>query len=324
MRRILVIVAKLAISAALIAFAFSKIDAASAFALLRSIHPAVVAGAIATLVLQQIAAGFRLHRLLGLVHAPIGVIAAIDAVFVGVFFSQTFISFIGGDAMRVWRVVTSRVPVASAFKAVLFDRVAGFVALIALIVLGLPLLFGVMADPAMRVSVLVAVALGLAGTLVFLFMNRLPAALRRWRVFRIASDISSLALSILRRPLDVSTVLALSLFIQVLNVVAVFVIATGLGVQARFLDFLVLVPPVMLLAMLPISFAGWGVREGAMAVALSLVGIGAEQSVAMSVCFGLSLIAIGLPGGVIWFVARRGRGATGSAAAAASGDERGK
>ncbi|OGA05561.1 MAG: hypothetical protein A3I00_07730 [Betaproteobacteria bacterium RIFCSPLOWO2_02_FULL_64_12] len=306
MRRILVVLLKLAISLALIWFAFSKIDTGSAFGLLQSIHPGVVSGALALLVLQQFAAGGRLHRLMRLVRAPISLVRAVDAVFVGAFFMQTFISFIGGDAMRVWRMATAGVPIASAFKAVLLDRAVGFVALVALIVAGLPLLFRIMTEPAMRAGVVLAVILGMLGTLALLLMHRLPEALRRWRIFRIVSDISSLAMSISSRGADISFLLGVSLLIQVLAVIAMYVIAFGLGVEARFVDFLVLVPPVMLLAMLPISIAGWGVREGAMAVALNLVGIAAEQSVAISVCFGLCMMVLGLPGGLIWFIVRKG------------------
>lgn len=305
MRRLLIETAKIAISAGLIWAAFSRIDAASAFALLRSIDAGVVVAAIALLAFQLFVAGARLRHLLKLIRSPIGLLKAVDTIFVGVFFSQTLISFIGGDAMRVWRLMSSGVPVSSAFKAVLFDRVTGFFILIAMIVAGLPVLFGVMTDTAMRTSVVAAVLLGVFATLVFLFMNRLPVALRRWRIFRIAAEISDVALSISGRLADISYLLGLSLVMQIVNVVTLLVIAGGLGVDARFLDLLVLVPPVMLLAMLPISFAGWGVREGAMAVSLGLVGIGAEHSVAMSICFGLCATVVGLPGGLIWLAARR-------------------
>lgn len=304
MRRLLIEAAKIAVSAGLIWLAFSKIDAAGAFALLRRIDPLAVAAAIALLAFQLFVAGVRLYRLLALVRSPVGLLAAVDAVFVGVFFSQTFISFIGGDAMRVWRLMSSGVPASSGFKAVLFDRAAGFFVLIALIVLGLPLLFNVMKDPVLRSGVLAAVFLGLLGTLVFLLLNRLPMALRRWRLFRLVAESSDLALSISARLPEISYLLALSLAMQIINVVAVFAIAGGLGVNARLLDLLVLVPPVLLLAMLPISFAGWGVREGAMVVSLGLVGITAEQSIALSICFGLSATLVGLPGGLIWLAAR--------------------
>jgi uncharacterized membrane protein YbhN (UPF0104 family) len=71
------------------------------------------------------------------------------------------------------------------------------------------------------------------------------------------------------------------------------------------LHFLVLVPPVLFLSMMPVSFAGWGVREGAMVAALSAVGVPAHQSLAMSIAYGLVNVVASLPGGVLWLVSRR-------------------
>jgi uncharacterized protein (TIRG00374 family) len=305
MRRLLIDLAKLALSAGLIWLSFSKIDSAHAFALLKTLHPGVVAAAIALLLLQHVFGGMRFHQLLMQLRTPVSRFAALGNIFVGFFFSQVFISFIGGDAIRVWRLVDAKVPVASAFKSVLFDRVLGFVSLIVLIMLCIPALFHIVTDPAMRTSLLFTVLLGVLGTLFFLFMHRLPQNLQRWRVFQIASDISSMALSISGRFAAICYLLFLSLLIQISNVVAIYVIALGLGIHASFLDLLVLVPPVMLLAILPISYAGWGVREGSMALALGMVEIHAEQSVAISICFGLCMIASGLPGAILWLRTRK-------------------
>ena len=63
---------------------------------------------------------------------------------------------------------------------------------------------------------------------------------------------------------------------------------------------LVIVPPVLLLSVVPISLAGWGVREGAMVVAFGFVDIPIADAFALSVTMGLSLLLAGLPGGVIW------------------------
>jgi hypothetical protein len=305
MRRLFIDLAKLALSAALIWLSFSKIDSAHAFALLRTLHPRIVAGAIILLMMQHLFGGMRFHQLLVELQTPISKLAALGNIFVGFFFSQVFISFIGGDAVRVWRLVDAKVPLANAFKSVLFDRVLGFVSLIALIMLCLPGLFYIVTDHAMRTSLLITVLLGILATLAFLFMHRLPAYLQRWRVFQIASDISTIALSISGRYAAIGYLLLMSLLIQIANVVAIYVIALGLGVQAHFIDFLILIPPVMLLAILPISYAGWGVREGSMALALGMVGVPAEQSVAISICFGLCMIASGLPGAVLWLKTRK-------------------
>ena len=88
----------------------------------------------------------------------------------------------------------------------------------------------------------------------------------------------------------------------VVMVFMVYVLAMGLGITIGFGDLLVLVPPVILLSMLPISLAGWGVREGAMIVALGFVGVAQGNALALSFLFGVVNLLTALPGGVIWFV----------------------
>jgi uncharacterized membrane protein YbhN (UPF0104 family) len=58
--------------------------------------------------------------------------------------------------------------------------------------------------------------------------------------------------------------------------------------------------------MIPISLAGWGVREGAMVIVFSLAGLQTEASLSLSVLFGACMFVSGLPGGVLWLLMRRG------------------
>ena len=81
-------------------------------------------------------------------------------------------------------------------------------------------------------------------------------------------------------------------------------LSDGLGIGLGLIDGVLLFPTVLFLSMLPISVAGWGVREGAMIAALALVGITPSASLALSICFGLCLIAVSLPGGILWFMHR--------------------
>jgi glycosyltransferase 2 family protein len=69
----------------------------------------------------------------------------------------------------------------------------------------------------------------------------------------------------------------------------------------------VLAPAIMEIASLPISLAGWGVREGAAVVAFGALGLPAEQALGASLAFGLLLAAVSMIGGVLW-LRRRGRG----------------
>jgi uncharacterized membrane protein YbhN (UPF0104 family) len=60
---------------------------------------------------------------------------------------------------------------------------------------------------------------------------------------------------------------------------------------------------------LPISIAGWGVRETAMVGLFGLIGVPNEGALVLSVLFGLIGIAVAIPGGVVW-LASRDRGET--------------
>lgn len=305
MLRHLVLLFKLGLSAGLVWYAFSKIDAASALVYLKAIPFYAVALALMLLSFQYAAAALRLRELLALLKSSCSFLTALDVAIIGAFFSQTFISFVGGDAMRVWRIVKRNIGVGTAAKAVLFDRIFGFVGLTLLIVLGLPLLWPLLPDPHMRGSLTLLIVLAVAGCGVFMFMDKLPVGLRRWRVFSIAAGLAATARQTAQQVPRLLNLLGLSLLIQVLNVVVIFALAKGLSVEISFIHCLALVPPVLFLSLMPISFAGWGVREGAMVVALGLVGVPANRSLALSICYGLCLVAISLPGGVLWFISRR-------------------
>jgi uncharacterized membrane protein YbhN (UPF0104 family) len=304
--RYLLLAAKIALSVTLVVYAFSRIDTATATLQMRSISAYAVLAAGGLLFFQFSIAAFRLREVLEALGARCRFFHALDVVFVGAFFSQTLISFIGGDAMRVWRIVRSNVPLALATKAVVLDRALGLAGTLALVLLTVPFLLEVVREPTMRSGFLIALIGGIAGFVTVVSMGYL-AAFRKFKLLHWVSEFARVTLLAVWSAKRLASLLALSLIIQLLNVITLYVLALGLSINITFWHSLLLVPPVLFLSMLPISVAGWGVREGAMIVALGLVGVPPARSVALSVCFGLSLIAISLPGGVLWLL-QRGHG----------------
>jgi hypothetical protein len=74
----------------------------------------------------------------------------------------------------------------------------------------------------------------------------------------------------------------------------------GLGLSIEWGGFLLMVPLVGLMMVVPISIAGWGVREGVMVVGFGYLGVAPEAALALSILYGLLILAIALPGGAIW------------------------
>jgi uncharacterized membrane protein YbhN (UPF0104 family) len=305
MTRLLVVVLKLALSAGLVWYAFSKIDFSSAWTTLISLPLAALLAAIGLLAVQLVLGAYRLRQLLGhLDHNP-RLISLLDIVWIGAFFSQTFVSFVGGDAMRIWRLMRrSGVSAAVATQGVLLDRLAGFAGVVCVLLITIPFLVPMLESFEMKLGLLLIAG----GVLAFIFcvfiLRRLPERLRQTRGIEVPLRFASLGLQIARSGRSGVTVLLLSVVIQLANVLILFILARGLSIGITFGLCLLFMPTVLFLSMLPISIAGWGVREGAMVASLSVLGVPAHQSLALSICFGLCLILISLPGGVIWFISR--------------------
>ena len=77
-------------------------------------------------------------------------------------------------------------------------------------------------------------------------------------------------------------------------------LALGFGAKLNFVEFSLLWPFVLIFSMIPISIAGWGVREGTMVVAFGILGNSPDIALATSIAFGIVMILVSLPGGVIW------------------------
>jgi len=89
---------------------------------------------------------------------------------------------------------------------------------------------------------------------------------------------------------------------MVLLSLIVYFLALALGIQVSPVVTMVLVPPVMLIASVPISIAGWGLRESAMVAAFGFVGVAEGDAFVLSILFGLANIVASLPGGLIWLL----------------------
>lgn len=103
------------------------------------------------------------------------------------------------------------------------------------------------------------------------------------------------------------SVTVLSIFSYVITSFMVYFLACGMLIELEFKHSLLLMPLIILITILPISIAGWGVREGAMIMLLGLVGMPSEQALALSILVGIVALISGLPGGLIWLIENYGQ-----------------
>lgn len=101
------------------------------------------------------------------------------------------------------------------------------------------------------------------------------------------------------KPRDAVIVILLSIIAQVFEILAIYMLAVGMGIDIDFLMLIVAVPIALLSSLLPINFAG--VKEGFLA--LLLVYLGASISDASLLSFGylVNRILLSLVGGWLYF-----------------------
>ena len=75
--------------------------------------------------------------------------------------------------------------------------------------------------------------------------------------------------------------------------------ARAIGIETSLSVLVPLVAPVLLTMLLPVTIAGWGVREGAAAVLWNVTGLAAVDGVAISVAYGILVLLSTLPGGLV-------------------------
>ena len=114
------------------------------------------------------------------------------------------------------------------------------------------------------------------------------------------AELSRASRRLFADPGPCGAVLALSVVTIALTVLAFKLVGDAVGSRLSFGSWMMIVPPVTLIQLVPVSLAGWGVLEAALVVVLGSFGVPAEAALAISVLVGLCSIAVGLPGGLIW------------------------
>ena len=308
MRKWIALALKGAVSVGLIWYLIDHTDLRIDPARFLDIAPVYIGLALLVSAVQYAICVWRWQAVLRAIGQPLPTATVFRLFLIGTFFNQTLPSSVGGDAFRIYLAHKAGQTLSGAVNGVMLERVA--------IVAAIPLLAGVMlpwllprleaviATWAMA-SVALLAAASVVGIAVLTLLERLPAAVRHWRAVSVLTRLGGDARRLFLVPQHAARVLALSVAGHANVSLCIYVLATGLGVGIDLSDSLALFPLVLLATTLPVSIGGWGVREGAMIAAFALVGVAGEDTFVVSVLFGLLVIAISLPGGIVWLMSQQ-------------------
>ncbi len=228
--------------------------------------------------------------------------AAMRYSLIAAFFNQTLPSTVGGDASRIWMLARNESGWRNATYSVLIDRGVGLFALAVVVLALLPWTLSLIQDPVARIGVIAIGLLGVGGFIAFSGLGLAERFLDRWWATRHVVAAARLTWRVFGRPSTGLLVAVLSLAIHFASVTTIWAAAQAISAPLTFVAALSIVPPVILISTVPISIAGWGVRESAMIAAFAYAGLAQSDGLLVSLIFGAANFAVGALGGIVWVV----------------------
>lgn len=301
MRRLVSFLVKVAISAFLLYLSLHRVNLDSVGARLGGLDPGWIVFTLIVLCISTLLSSLRWREIVAICGAKLPLATALRFGFIGQFFSQVLPSTVGGDVARVWLLARNGAGWSTAIYSVLIDRVVGVSALAIVVVACLPWTLGLVHDPIARATLALIGFGALAAALVFLVLGlRQLRLLERWWLTRHLAKASRLAWRLCRSAGAGTRVATFSFAIHLATVLVAWGSARAAHASVDFAQILLLVLPVILIATIPISIAGWGVRESAMILAFSYAGLSENDGLIVSILFGAESLAVGALGGLVW------------------------
>ncbi len=300
MRRLLSFLLKAAISALLLYLSLRRVDLDNLGRQLGDLDLRWIGFLLAMIVAQVGLAALRWRDIVAACGVALRILTSLRYIFIGQFFSQVLPSTVGGDAARIWLLARGGAGWPKSIYSVLIDRVIGVAVLATIVTACLPWTLQLVQDPVARAAlVLIGFgALSAAGVFLGLGHPKLQI-MERWWGTRHLAVASRLAWQLCRSMRGVR-VIAMSFVVHLLTVLAAWGAAHAAHASLDFTQALFLVLPVILIATIPISIAGWGVRESAMILAFSYAGLAETDGLVVSILYGAATLALGAIGGLVW------------------------
>ncbi len=303
-QKMIINILKVVVSIGLLIFIFKTIDLQKFWQVIQQANLWWLAAAVGIAMLGVVIRAVRWQILLKALGIVVSTVELTALYFIGFLFSSVLPSGVGGDAIRILELNRYRERGAEADTSELLDRFLGISAAQTMGIVALLVYWGVV--PTAVAFLTIAIFLGSLAIGYLLINRRLYVNLRQHLpLFRRLTDISligKLFESFQRYPLPA---IGRSYLVSMLfNITLIFMYAfIGWAVNASvgMAQFAIIVPVTSLLLLLPISFAGLGVREWSFQVFYKPIGVSNETAVAMALLvLFIGTVSPGLVGGIIY------------------------
>lgn len=302
-RAFLFFLIKICLTGIIIYFLVNNVDYTQVLVTLKKVPYHLLFLSVALTITGILATAQRWQKIICSVSAPIPLWDACYHTAIGAFLSQCLPSSVGGDVYK-GIILKQRYQISTALSVntTLIDRLYGISSFVIFTILGCfaewkSLIASSIGEVVMAIITLVGGGLVALYCLKFIRI-KLPSFLMPIIQF---SESISLVFS---HKIDAFIIFITSLVASLCLIMGAYLLSEGIGLNLTLFQTFLCIPLVIIISAIPVSFAGWGLREGAMVVILSIYGIPKEEALAFSLLFGVVQFLAAFPGLILWCVAK--------------------
>ena len=293
---------RLSISLALVVFLVFMVDIQSMQKALQSISIGAVVFVILLCFVQMILAGFRWF-LIGKMTGPFLSASSVFQINFGAMFSNQILpTSIGGDLIRIELSRQRGLSVGRATRTVVLDRTTGLVSLMVLL-LATGFIMKELFPPTWPVFTLQLIAAAfVAGSFLIIYYEAvIEKRFSRLIYYNWLRQLFVEANLLGREGLTTGYAILISLIIHGIGALCLWYLALEIGIEVNYLTMLGILPIISLVQLVPVSIAGWGVREGTVVTLFTVLGVEPSLGLLVSLIWGGAIAMSALLSGAIWF-----------------------
>lgn len=263
----------------------------------------VVIGMVLTL-LNMVIAALRWYLLLHALHIDAAFGRVLKLLFIGMFFNVFLPGGLAGDIVRSVQAKNEGSSFEDAFSSVFTDRLLGLFGLVLLAMIGFVFQWDALRDSGvLRYFLIPSVLVCLFP--IFFYSRRI---MKRFRFLiaplgKVGQKIEELYRSLYKyrySPAKVAVVFGITLFNHIIMFASIYTFALSLNARVSFVYFILFLPIIGILSMVPVTIGGLGLREFGFVLLFPLVGMAKAQALGASLFFFMALVLVAFVGGMIY------------------------
>lgn len=287
---------KIGVSIGSLYFVFRSIPLKEIASIFKNINYSLIICSLLVFLVAQVFSSLRFVYVARTLGGVIDLSSSLQAHFVGLWFNQVLPTSLGGDLVKV-AILRRYLGLSIAVRSAILDRLSGLMFLLLATAIALPIYANIFASHMNLVKMIAFIAVG-GGLFIILGawtanrgFNHLIANHVILKLIQIFFDIWKF-----KKGIPLWEQAWTSAIVHFSGIITYVFIGLAFGVEVNLITFFLVIPVIFLITLIPVSYAGWGIREVGSIWIFNMVGIEREFSLAMSVSFGLLLVVAGIPG----------------------------